>query len=81
MATKYQTELALKALLTELQHSGCDLYELIDRVVLRMQQTQLFIKEDSYRERGGAEDALFSVVENLVGKRPRTTPGKIEDFF
>ncbi|ASO50024.1 hypothetical protein D5X50_00910 [Salmonella enterica subsp. enterica serovar Blockley] len=80
MATKHQTELALKALLSELQHSGCDLYELIDRSILRMQQTNLFIKEDSYRERGGAEGVLFTTVESLVGKRPNTPSGDITSF-
>ncbi|HHK9582759.1 TPA: hypothetical protein ACQZIS_003306 [Citrobacter braakii] len=80
MATKHQTELALKALLTELNHSGCDLYELIERTILRMQQERLYIKEDSHRERGGAEDALFSTVESLVGKRPNSIPGDIKSF-
>ncbi|EAU2364061.1 hypothetical protein ZZ78_02075 [Salmonella enterica subsp. enterica serovar Infantis] len=80
MATKHQTELALKALLTELNHSGCDLYELIERTILRMQQEHLYIKEDSHRERGGAEDALFSTVESLVGKRPHSVPGDIKSF-
>lgn len=80
MATKNQTELALKALLTELNCSGCDLYDLIDRTVLRMHHSHLFIKEDSRRERGGAEDALFSVVESLAGKRPEIKPRAIETF-
>ncbi len=47
MATKYQTELALKALLIELNHSGQDLYKLIDDAILRMQQEKIFVKEDS----------------------------------
>jgi|GEM_PF-2193038 len=80
MATKNQTELALKALLTELNHSKCDLYDLIDRTILRMQQERLYIKEDSHRERGGAEDTLFNIVENLVGKRPHSISGNINSF-
>ncbi|AYL65399.1 hypothetical protein from bacteriophage origin [Escherichia coli UMN026] len=80
MATRYQTELALKALLTELNHSGCDLYELIERTILRMQQERLYIKEDSHRERGGAEDVLFRETENLVGKRPQAKPADINSF-
>ena len=45
-----------------------------------MQQTNLFIKEDSYRERGGAEGVLFTNVESLVGKRPNTPSGDITSF-
>ncbi|ATF60391.1 hypothetical protein E5A44_03835 [Salmonella enterica subsp. enterica serovar Lubbock] len=80
MATKYQTELALKALLIELNHSGQDLYKLIDDAILRMQQEKIFVKEDSYRERGGAEDVLFINVEAIAGKRPDIAPGNIENF-
>ncbi|XTZ39363.1 hypothetical protein ACQYRI_04960 [Salmonella enterica] len=80
MATKYQTELALKALLIELHHSGQDLYTLIDEAILRMHQRKLFVKEDTLRERGGAEDALFSYVQEIAGSRPYMKPGNIEDF-
>lgn len=36
MTTKYQTELALKALLTELHRSGQDLYTIADEAIRRM---------------------------------------------
>ncbi|MCS5452177.1 hypothetical protein ACJVQT_07975 [Enterobacter huaxiensis] len=83
MATKYQTELALKALLLELHRSGQDLYPLVDETILRMHQNKLFVKEDSLRERGGAEDALFATIEEIAGSRPyveQVNPANIEDF-
>ncbi|AYL49762.1 hypothetical protein [Citrobacter freundii] len=80
MATKYQTELALKVLLIELNYSGQDLYKLIDDAILRMQQEKIFVKEDSHQERGGAEDVLFTNVEVIAGKRPDVTQGNIENF-
>lgn len=69
MATKYQTELALKVILTELNASGHDLTDLMDRAVCRMHKEHLFVKEDSHRERGEAEDILFAYVKNLAGER------------
>lgn len=80
MATKYQTELALKALLIELNYLGQDLYKLIDDAILRMQREKIFVKEDSHKERGGAEDVLFTNVEVIAGKRPDVTQGNIENF-
>lgn len=85
MATKYQTELALKAILTELNASGYDLYDLLDKALFRMNSEHLFVKEDSHREKGGAEEILITYVKNLAGERtysensdPKPTP--IEDF-
>lgn len=80
MATRYQTELALKALLMELNSSDQDLYALIDKAIMRMHQEKLFVKEDTHREKGGAEDVLFTCVEAIVGSRPYEEPGNIEDF-
>lgn len=80
MATKYQTELALKALLTELHRTCQDLYTFVDEAILQMHKEKLFVKEDTIRERGGAEDALFACVEALAGSRPYVKPGDIEDF-
>ena len=80
MATKYQTELALNALLTELHRSGQDLYSLVDEAILQMHKRKLFVNEDTTRERCGAEDALFTYVEEIAGSRPYVKPGNIEDF-
>lgn len=83
MATKHQTELALKALLTELHRSGQDLYTIADETILRLHQNKLFVKEDSFRERGGAEDALFEFIGEIAGSRPDVKPensANIEDF-
>jgi hypothetical protein len=80
MATKYQTELALKALLTELHRSGQDLYTIADEAILRMHQTKLFVKESTIRERGGAEDALYASIKEIAGSRPYVEPANIEDF-
>lgn len=80
MATKYQTELTLKALLTELHRSGQDLYALVDDAIMQMHKRKLFVKEDSTAERCGAEDPLFTYVEQLAGSRPDIKPGNIEDF-
>lgn len=80
MATKYQTELALKPLLIELNHSEQDLYNLIGNAILRMQQEKLFVKEDLHKERGGAEDALFTSLKAITGKRPDVTQANIQNF-
>lgn len=80
MATKYQTELALKALLIEMRRTGQDLYTIADEAILRMHQDKLFVKEDSLRERGGAEDALLASIKDIAGNRKNVKPGPIEDF-
>ena len=85
MTTKYQTELALKAILTELNASGYDLYDLLDKALFRMSQENLFVKEDSHREKGGAEEILIIYVKNLAGERTYSEnsdikPTSIEDF-
>lgn len=80
MATKYQTELALKALLTELHRSGQDLYAIADEAIWRMHQTKLFVKESTTIERGGAEEAIATYVKEIAGSRPNGKTGNIEDF-
>lgn len=80
MATKYQTELALKALLTELHRSGQDLYAIADEAISRMHQMKLFVKESTSRERGGAEEVIATYVKEIAGSRPCGEQGNIEDF-
>lgn len=80
MATRYQTELALKALLRALNSSGQDLYALIDNAIMRIHQEKLFVKEDTHTEKAGAEDVLFTYAEAIVGSRPTVEPRNIEDF-
>ncbi|RKO77177.1 hypothetical protein [Pectobacterium parmentieri] len=87
MATKYQAELALKALITEMNEQGMDIHSLVDSAIARMHTKHMYVKEDSHREKGGAEDALHTVVKSLVVKysppRAKTDGAKplgIEDF-
>ncbi|MDQ1213555.1 hypothetical protein [Pantoea anthophila] len=80
MATKYQTELTLKALLLEMHRTGQDLYAIADEAILRMHQDKLFVKEDSLRERGGAEDALLVSIKEIAGSKQDVELGSIEDF-
>lgn len=80
MATKCQIELALKALLTELHHSGQDLYTIADEAIRRMHQTKLSVKENTSKERDGAEDAIATYVQEIAGNRPDVEPGNPEEF-
>lgn len=86
MATKNQIELALKAILTELNASGYDLYDLQDKAICRMHIDSLFIREDSHREKGGAEDVLVAYVKQVAGVRTphiesnHKLTSSIEDF-
>ena len=80
MATRYQTELALKALLMELNSSVQDLFALIDNAIMRMHQEKLFVKEDTHTEKSGTENVLFTYAEAIVGSRPTVEPRNIEDF-
>lgn len=72
MATKYQTELALKAVLTELYASGYNLHNLLDNTLIRMDWDNLFVKSDSGQEKNGAEEILIYYVNQLAGNRPNT---------
>jgi len=77
MATKYQTELALKVLLTELHRSDLDVHKLIDTAIAVMHTEKMFVKEDSSRERGGAKEALFTSATAIAG--PRSNAGQKPD--
>nr|WP_129952916.1 hypothetical protein [Rahnella sp. RFA10(1/100)] len=82
MATKYQIELALKAVLLELKHLNLDLHTIRDNAILRMHQKNLSVKEGAIAEKEGAEDKLFELVLQIAGDDPRAAGKKssIEEF-
>ncbi|TPG61485.1 hypothetical protein [Ewingella americana] len=82
MATKFQVELALKAVLLELHVRGVDLHSLQDASILRMHNEKIFVKEDSSKERYRAEEVLFGLVHKIAGAPPQSNekPLPIEEF-
>ncbi|MFS7222437.1 hypothetical protein AB6859_15675 [Rahnella inusitata] len=82
MATKYQIELALKAVLLELKNLNLDLHTIRDNAILRMHQKNLSVKEGAVAEKEGAEEKLIELVLQIAGHDPRATDKKsnIEDF-
>lgn len=82
MATKFQIELALKAVLLELKNQNLELHTIRDDSIILMHQEKLFVKESSLRERAGAEEILFELVKEIAGDDPicNVIKPSIEDF-